>query len=170
MLFLLTSVVLLSPSCWWSWPSSSVTYRPPSLTWTRPSLLTRWVLRGSSLMTSQSCGMEDSSWGIIMWSSLARRSIDSLVWPKYHEIWVVHTQMYAIKRLFYLALQLVYCHERHRNGLALWVLSLTDISNFCLYVFSSVNLLFVILPSSGYRQHCWAFLRCKGTSILKAYP
>ena len=58
--------------------------------------------------------------------------------------------------------QLVYCHDHHMNGIPLWVLTMTDVSNFCVFIFSSINLLFVMLPNAGYRKHCADFFKCKG--------
>ena len=57
---------------------------------------------------------------------------------------------------------MIYCHERKMNGTPAWFLAFVDVSHFCLPFFSVVNLLFIFLPSAGYRKHCATCLGLRG--------
>jgi hypothetical protein len=57
--------------------------------------------------------------------------------------------------------KLIYCLQRHKNGLPPWILCLHDVSSFFLYAYPCINLLFVFVPSFGYRNQVLSFVLCR---------
>ena len=57
--------------------------------------------------------------------------------------------------------KLIYCLQRHKNGLPPWILCLHDVSSFFLYAYPCLNLIFVFAPAFGYRNQYLSLVLCR---------